>query len=310
MPLIGNTRVLARVRAFIMSERFPHAIAIEGNAGTGRHTLAKYIATAAVCRGVNKPCGECIACRQVSIGSYPDVSVVSPKKKQLSVDEVRALKQDAFLKPSSGERKVYIIERAEDMQTPAQNALLKILEEPPAGVMFILVTTTAEKLLTTVRSRCITLSLTEPPSDEAVEHLKEMTNYSGEEIRSALDRSKNNIGLAKRFLAGEEKNSYRAVAKELIGMIRGRSEYDMLKRLRSFEKDRSAVAAIFDELCDCLGGLLRESCFTHVSEGLSREQIVALYEATVRLKATLPSNPSLMLLFANLCNEYKSVIEQ
>lgn len=307
--LAGNVRVQERVEAFIKSDRLPHAIALEGNEGTGRHTLARYIAAAAVCEGENRPCNRCRACHLFSVGSHPDVKIITPEKKQLSVDEVRALRQDAFLKPALCDRKVYIIERCESMQAPAQNALLKILEEPPQGVIFILITLSAEKLLTTVRSRCITLSLCEPKAEEALEYLKETTSYSGEEIRSALSRSKNNIFVAKRFLSGEEKNSYAAVAADIISMILGGKEYDMLKKLRSFEKDRAAVGCIFDELCERLSVLLREGCYTHIKEGLSREQIVKLYDVTVALKGNLESNANLMLLFANLCNEYKSVLD-
>ena len=307
--LVGNARVLERVEAFIASSRIPHAILIDGAEGTGKHTLAKYIAAAAVCTGDNKPCGCCTACHLFSVGSHPDVRVITPEKKQLSVDEVRSLRQDAFLKPSQSERKVYIIERCENMQPPAQNALLKILEEPPQGVVFILVSISAEKLLTTVRSRCITLSLCEPQEDEAIAYLKEKTSYSGEEIRAALKKAKNNIGLAERFLSGEEKNSYAAVACEIVGMIKSAKEYDIFKKLKAFQKDRAAAAAIFDELTERFCALLRESCFTHVSEGLSREQIVRLYDVTVRLKASLDSNVNLLLLFANLCNEYKSALD-
>lgn len=307
--LAGNARVQERVEAFIENGRLPHAIMLEGNEGTGKHTLARHIAAAAVCEGENKPCNRCTACHLFSVGSHPDIKIITPEKKQLSVDEVRALRQDAFLKPALSDRKVYIIERCEAMQAPAQNALLKILEEPPQGVIFILITLSAEKLLTTVRSRCITLSLTEPKEEEAISLLKEITSNSGEEIRSALGRSKNNIGVALSYLSGKEKNSYAAVASDIISMISAGKEYDMLKKLHSFDRDRAAAAAIFDELCERLAMLLRESCYTHIKEGLSREQIVRLYDVTVSLKASLESNANLMLLFANLCNEYKSVLD-
>lgn len=288
--------------------RIPHALLIEGNEGVGKHTLARYIAAAAVCTGQNRPCGSCRACHLFSVGSHPDVKLITPEKKQLSVDEVRALRQDAFLAPALSERKVYIIERCENMTAPAQNALLKILEEPPAGVIFILLTLSAEKLLPTVRSRCIILSLCEPENQEAAEYLRENTDYSDGEIASALAKSKNNIGLALKTLAGEEKNSYAATAAEILAMVNSGSEYEMLLKLHSFERDRAAAAAIFDELSERIAMLMREGCRTHIKEGLSRRRLVQLYDITARLKTNLEGNANLPLLFANLCSQYKSVI--
>ena len=306
--LAGNSRICERVGLMIGTDRIPHALLLEGNDGTGRHTLARYIASAAICTGNERPCGECRDCHLFSVGSHPDVRVITPQKSQFSVDEIRALRQDAFTVPALAPRKVYILEKCETMNAPAQNAFLKVLEEPPAGVVFILLTLSAEKMLTTVRSRCITLSLCEPTKDEAREYISSTTDYADDEITSALERTKNNVGRALTVLRGEEKNSYAVTAAELIAMINGKSEYDMLLKLHSYVRDRRAAAAIFDELLERIALLMREGCYTHIKEGLSRRQLVNLYDITARLKTCLDSNANLSLLFASLCSEYKSVI--
>ncbi len=307
--LAGNTRVCERVALMTASHRIPHAILLEGETGTGKHTLGNHIAAAAVCDGDCAPCGECRGCHLAQVGSHPDIKLITPEKKQLSVDEVRALRQDAFLVPALASLKVYIIEKADSMAAAAQNALLKILEEPPSGVVFILLATSAEGLLETVRSRCVTLSLVAPERDEAADYIASHNDFSALDIDRALEFSKNNIGEALEILRTGAKNSYSAVADKLLMGINGSTAYDMLFTLRSFERDRSTVTAILDELLYKISALLRESYYTHIREGLSREQLVTLYEITRELKARNENNVNLMLLFADLCNEYKSVID-
>ena len=123
---------------------------------------ASELAAAAVCvSGGKRPCGLCRACRKVSRGIHPDVTRISPPldeqgrpKKELPVDQIRTLIADAYILPNEAERKVYIIEYAENMNSSAQNAALKLLEEPPAGAVILLCTCNVAALLPTVRSRC------------------------------------------------------------------------------------------------------------------------------------------------------------
>lgn len=123
--------------------------------------LAGEIAAAAVCeRGRNVPCGACRACRKAQNGVHPDIIRVQREagKSFVTVDQVRAMSADAYILPNEAARKVYIVEEADRLKTPeAQNAALKTLEEPPAGVIFLLCVENASQLLPTVRSRCVEL---------------------------------------------------------------------------------------------------------------------------------------------------------
>ena len=124
------------------------------------------LAAAAVCVSPGKrPCGLCRACRKVRRGIHPDVNRISPPlddsgrpKKELLVDQIREMIADAYILPNEAERKVYIIEYAELMNVSAQNAALKLLEEPPAGAVILLCTLNPAALLPTVRSRCAFVS--------------------------------------------------------------------------------------------------------------------------------------------------------
>ena len=103
-PLIGNSGVQNALTAAIKADRLPHAVLIEGDKGTGRHTLAKFIACAAVCGGEDKPCGECRDCRLERAGTHPDIHTTAPEdgKKNITVAQIRALRSDAYVKPHIG----------------------------------------------------------------------------------------------------------------------------------------------------------------------------------------------------------------
>ena len=126
------------------------------------------LAAAAVCTGEGeKPCMRCRGCRKAAENIHPDVITLGRledekgrPKREIGVDQIRQLSADACILPNEAARKVYIIREAETMNVPAQNAALKLLEEPPLGALFLLCTTNASQLLPTVRSRCVELNLT------------------------------------------------------------------------------------------------------------------------------------------------------
>ncbi len=129
---------------------------------------AQGLAAAALCaEGGPNPCGVCRDCRKLREGIHPDVIYLSRpeddkgrKKREIGVEQIRALARDALVLPNEARCKVYIIDEADRMNLPAQNAALKLLEEPPGGVIFLLCVQNPAALLPTVRSRCAQLSCT------------------------------------------------------------------------------------------------------------------------------------------------------
>lgn len=144
-----------------------------------RENEARHLACHFLCDSAgDKPCLVCPACKLVLAGRHPDLLVIARKsdekgnkKRELQVDQIRQMAADAYVRPSQAARKVYLIEDAGQMNLAAQNAALKILEDPPPYAVFLLLTDSAEALLPTVRSRC---ALLRPQSAqkglEAVEH--------------------------------------------------------------------------------------------------------------------------------------------
>ena len=150
------------------SGRLSHAYIVSGG-------MAKTLAMATVCSGNGKkPCMECVHCNKSLRGVHPDISIIDrlENKREIVVDQIRGLKRDVIVVPNESEKKAYIINNADMMNINAQNAFLRILEEPPEHAVFILETDTAAELLPTVRSRCVELkSIIEgmPPSTAIID---------------------------------------------------------------------------------------------------------------------------------------------
>lgn len=168
-PLTGNNKIRQSLENVLKEHRLPHAVLIDGDEGTGKHTLADYISVSAVCSGEEIPCGECKNCRLAMANNHPDIIRISPlkSKKSISVEQIRELISDAYIKPHTSAKKVYIIDPANALTEQCQNTLLKILEEPPARAMFILIAESKAAFLETVISRCTVLPCLLPHSLKA-----------------------------------------------------------------------------------------------------------------------------------------------
>ena len=143
-------------------DKLSHAYIIAGPPGAGKHALAVRMASALVCTGKGeKPCGACPGCRKTAGGIHPDITWLRPAqgKREITVDQVRALRADAYIRPNEGSHKVYLVDPAQAMNPSAQNAMLKLLEDGPSYAAFLLLTENAGALLPTVRSRCECLTL-------------------------------------------------------------------------------------------------------------------------------------------------------
>jgi len=162
----------ASIMADIAAKNPVHAYIFEGAEGLGKRSCAAYFAATLQCTGSNAPCGSCEPCAQSRSGNNPDIKSLSLKditaRKTIGADDIRGIISDCYIRPFSADYKVYIIEDGDALTQQAQNALLKILEEPPAYVVFIICTTNTGFILPTVLSRSRTVKLL-PRSDSDIQ---------------------------------------------------------------------------------------------------------------------------------------------
>ena len=176
-----------------VQKRVPQALIIEGD-HTKTTELARVLASGLVCRSQdNKPCGTCSSCIKARAGSHPDIYLAEGglTPRSFKVEAIRAIRSDAYIQSQEGGCKVYLLFRAESMSAEAQNALLKVLEEPLARHLYLyLLCLTANRLLQTIRSRSQIITL----EDDAEEN-PEAVRIAGE-IAQALIRYERNRNTA------------------------------------------------------------------------------------------------------------------
>jgi len=203
--LLGNEQLKQDLTAARRKGKLAHFYLISGPEGSGKHTLADLLAASMLCREENAPCGVCPDCRKVASHLHPDdITIDDPEKKTVPVDLIRQARADIYIRPNEGEKKIYRFPRAQDLGIPGQNALLKVLEEPPSYGVFLLLTDNPAKLLPTIRSRCVELKLRPIPEDILGRTLRREFPDAGEQaICAAVSRSGGYLGQARSILEGE-----------------------------------------------------------------------------------------------------------
>lgn len=234
--LLGNERLKDNLRSSIDRGRISHFYLISGPEGSGKRTLARLLAAAILCSGTNKPCGTCSHCRKALGNGHPDyITIDDPEKKTVPVELIRQARADIYIRPNEAEHKVYLFPRAQDMGIPGQNALLKVLEEPPVYGVFILLTDNPEKLLPTVRSRCTELALNALPDALLRSTLAQRYPQATEDaVHAAAVRSGGFLGQAAAIL--EEGSELSPQTGAFLKAYTNRSVYDLTLVLVPMEK--------------------------------------------------------------------------
>jgi len=158
--------VYGQIRTLAARGELGHAYLITGPDPAAREKLALFLAQALLCEGDEPPCGTCLPCRKAEKGIHPDLlrlerlpdpNNAKEKRRSFTVDQVRGMGADAAVVPNEGRRKVFLLPEADTMNPQAQNAFLKLLEEPPSYAAFLLLGANPGAFLETVRSRCVLL---------------------------------------------------------------------------------------------------------------------------------------------------------
>ena len=232
--LLGNQRLRDNLTKSLSRGRISHFYLISGPQGSGKRTLAKLLASSIFCRESGKPCGHCLPCRKMKSGNHPDfITVEDPEHKNVAVRIIREFREDVFIRPNESDHKIYLL--PQELGIEGQNALLKILEEPPAYGVFILLTDNPEKLLPTIRSRSTELAL-QPLEPELLRRAleREFPKAEAGSIQAAVDRSGGYLGQARKLL--EEGSSLSVQTEGFVRSFSGRNSLELVQTLAPMEK--------------------------------------------------------------------------
>lgn len=282
----GSKAVVDDLKNLSLSRRLPHAVLIDGGSKDERLDLAKILAKAFVCEGETPPCGDCSNCKKAESGNHGDIIMISGGEAlgSFKIDSIRnEVRNTAYIMPNEARCKVYILQNTQSMMAPAQNALLKILEEPPEFVAFILTCDSKTKMLETIRSRVTAFTL-------------------DSDINS-----------------GKTEKASKIVA-ELAGALIKPDEFSFLSMAGAMEKDKELLSAVITELnllfrdavVLCGGG---ESILSGhreaaelLAENLTPERLLSCHNIMDDFESSIQFYPNQNLLLTRLCSKLREAI--
>ena len=213
-----------------------------GKDGIGKKEFAKEFAKKILCLGDNK--GTCKSCLEFDSGNHPDFLIIGPQDGSIKIEQVRNLMSKAIEKPIIGEKKVYIIDNAEEMTKEAQNCLLKTLEEPPKYMVIILIVKNESEMLTTIKSRCTKVAFNKIEDNALKRYLE--NNLGFEKIDESRLRSfDGSIGEAIKW---REKQELYSEVEAFFDKIQNMDEIDLLNNQNVLYKNKDDIVQILSYL--------------------------------------------------------------
>ncbi len=181
--IVGNNKIKRELQEIVKNNSISHSYLFSGEEGIGKKLFAKEFARMLLCLKNNKACGECSSCVKFDSENNPDFSIIEPDGNSIKIAQIRELQEYVYIKPIVSSKKVFIINDSDKMTEEAQNSLLKTLEEPPEYIIIILVASNENKLLNTIKSRCLKIGFNNIDKKELIQYIiKEqiLTNPSDE----------------------------------------------------------------------------------------------------------------------------------
>jgi DNA polymerase-3 subunit delta' len=297
--VIGQEKILSLLDYGLKTDAMAHAYLLVGPRHVGKGTLAIDLAQALNCEGSGPPCGQCRSCQRIRESKHADVTIIGlDSRTEIGIDDIRGLQRLANLPPYEGKCKVLIIDGAEYLSIEAANALLKILEEPPPRVVWLLLAAEEARLLPTTISRCQRLELKPVPSERVQEVLINAYNVDGDKAKLLTQLCHGRLGWAFSALADcniLEQRSQRIdrLASLLTAGVEQRFVY--AQELSSqFSQDRKAGAEIAEIWLDWWRDLM-------LIKGGCQEAVINVdFKAVLREQAKVLSLSEIKDFLANL----------
>lgn len=241
--IIGHEDIVKHFKSSIELGKVSHAYILNGEKGAGKKTLAEVVAKSLQCEGGEAdPCNTCRSCLQAESGNQPDIIWVQHEKPNvISVDEIREqIVNEVGLKPYSSKYKIFIVPDAQLMNSQAQNALLKTLEEPPEYAIIMLLTNNVNKFLPTILSRCIVLNFKPVEPLDMMEYLVKQIGVDQDMAKFCANFAQGNLGKAVRLAISPE---YQEIKEDAVRLLRKIDEMavdevmEAVKRMGKYKLD-------------------------------------------------------------------------
>lgn len=318
----GNHEAKKRLSAYTDGGRLPHALLFEGPEGSGRRTLAKLTAMAAVCTAEgDKPCGKCTSCMKAAGDNHPDILTAGGEgaARSFHIDVIRDIRDKAYILPNEAERRVIILTGAQGLTEQAQNALLKILEEPPQHIIFILTCDNRAQLLPTIQSRTVCITLGGVEEQEAVPVIRQLCPQAEEdEVRQAAVIFGGIIGQAVKGLTLGSFQRILELAPAFARAVVSPSELELLKLTGKLEKEKETADGILSTMAllfhDALlnrfnispAASIHPETAELLSRNLKRDQLTALIHVIEELQLARLRNMNYTLFLTLLCSRLRA----
>jgi DNA polymerase-3 subunit delta' len=302
---LGNSRAVQVLRRAIEQDRLPHAMIFAGPAGVGKRTLALMIGQLLNCTSPQggAPCGKCSSCFKIAASSHSDVLEIRPDGAYIKIEQIRGLISEIAYQPFEGQYRVVVLDGADQMRPEAANSLLKTLEEPASRTVLILITANPYLLLGTIRSRARILHFGQIPHEQIVQFLIESRGKPAADAELAALFSQGSLAAALSF-DSDRHRAARAQALRFMNLWLKRGSFAEASAMAaSLGKDKEG----FQVWLELATVVLQDLYYAHVaperisqteisrelqelSENISRQDIVAGFQAFSRLKRSMANN--------------------